>query len=65
MGEVYRAHDTNLKRAVAIKVLPAALASHPDGFARFQSEAEILATLSHPNIVAIYGLKEPTAPPLS
>jgi serine/threonine-protein kinase len=58
MGEVYRAHDTNLKRAVAIKVLPAALESHPDRLARFQREAEILATLSHPNIAAIYGLEK-------
>jgi Tol biopolymer transport system component len=57
MGEVYRAHDTNLKRAVAIKVLPATLASHPDRLARFQREAEILATLSHPNIAGIYGLE--------
>ena len=57
MGEVYRATDTNLKRAVAIKVLPAAVAAHPERLARFQREAEVLASLNHPNIAAIYGLQ--------
>ncbi len=57
MGEVYRASDTNLKRSVAIKVLPAALADDPDRMARFQREAEVLAALNHPNIAAIYGLE--------
>jgi Tol biopolymer transport system component len=57
MGEVYRATDTNLKRAVAIKVLPETLASDPDRLARFQREAEILASLNHPNIAAIFGLE--------
>ena len=56
MGEVYRATDTKLKREVAIKVLPAALASDPDRLARFQREAEVLASLNHPNIAGIYGL---------
>jgi serine/threonine-protein kinase len=57
MGEVYRARDTNLKREVAIKVLPPALANDPDRLARFQREAEVLASLNHPNIAQIYGLE--------
>ena len=57
MGEVYRAADTNLKRQVAIKVLPEAVAQDVDRLARFQREAEVLATLNHPNIAAIYGLE--------
>jgi serine/threonine protein kinase len=59
MGEVYRATDTNLKRQVAIKVLPAAVASDPERLARFQREAEVLAALNHPNIAQIYGIEEP------
>src|SRR5262245_57124897 len=58
MGIVYRANDTQLKRDVAIKVLPEAVAQHPDRLARFQREAELLATLNHPNIAAIYGLEQ-------
>jgi Tol biopolymer transport system component len=58
MGEVYRATDSNLKRPVAIKVLPAAMASDADRLARFQREAEVLAALNHPNIGAIYGLEK-------
>ncbi len=57
MGEVYKATDTNLKRAVAIKVLPASLAADADRLARFQREAEVLAALNHSNIAAIYGLE--------
>jgi Tol biopolymer transport system component/predicted Ser/Thr protein kinase len=57
MGEVYRAQDTKLKRDVALKVLPEALARDPDRMARFQREAEVLASLNHPNIAAIYGLE--------
>ena len=58
MGQVYRATDAKLKRQVAIKVLPPALAGDADRLARFQREAEVLASLNHPNIAAIYGLEE-------
>src|SRR5512141_886376 len=58
MGEVYRATDTDLKRSVAIKVLPAAMASDADRLMRFQREAEVLAALNHPNIAQIYGLEK-------
>jgi serine/threonine protein kinase len=58
MGEVYRARDTTLKRDVALKVLPAGFARDPDRMARFQREAEVLASFNHPNIAAIYGLAE-------
>jgi serine/threonine protein kinase len=61
MGEVYRATDTHLKRSVAIKVLPDAVSTDPERLARFQREAEVLASLNHPNIAQIYGLeKSPT-----
>ena len=58
MGEVYRATDTNLKRQVALKVLPAALTFDAHRLARFHREAELLAALSHPNIAAIFGLEQ-------
>ena len=58
MGEVYRATDTNLKRQVAIKVLPAAMAADADRIARFQREAEVLAALNHPNIAHIHGVEK-------
>src|SRR5919198_1130319 len=58
MGEVYRARDTRLKRDVALKALPEALATDPDRLARFQREAEVLASLNHPHIAAIYGFEE-------
>jgi eukaryotic-like serine/threonine-protein kinase len=54
MGEVYHARDTRLDRAVAIKVLPESLASDTDRLQRFEQEARVLSTLSHPNLLAIY-----------
>ena len=58
MGEVYRARDARLNRDVAVKILPAAFASDPDRLARFKREAQVLASLNHPNIAAIYGFEE-------
>jgi serine/threonine protein kinase/Tol biopolymer transport system component len=58
MGEVYRAKDTKLRRDVAVKVLPRAFARDPERLARFEREAQILASLNHKNIAAIYGLEE-------
>src|SRR5688500_2705280 len=58
MGEVYRARDTKLNRDVAIKVLLPAVASDPDRLARFSREAQVLASLNHPNIAHIHGLEE-------
>jgi Tol biopolymer transport system component len=58
MGEVYRATDTRLKREVAVKVLPAALAADPERLGRLQREAEVLASLNHPNVATIYGLED-------
>ena len=59
MGEVYRARDTKLKREVAIKVLPEAFSHDADRLARFQREAELLATLNHPNVAAVYARSSP------
>jgi serine/threonine-protein kinase len=58
MGVVYRATDTKLNRDVALKVLPEAFAADAQSMARFQREAQVLASLNHPNIAAIYGLEE-------
>jgi Tol biopolymer transport system component len=58
MGEVYRAHDTKLRRDVALKILPDAFATDPERLARFQREAQVLASLNHSHIGAIYGLEE-------
>jgi serine/threonine-protein kinase len=58
MGEVYRTKDLQLKRDVALKVLPAAVATDADRLARFQREAELLAALNHPHIAQIYGVTD-------
>ena len=58
MGEVYRARDTKLKREVAIKILPDEFSRDPDRVSRFQREAEVLASLNHPNIAGIHSLEE-------
>src|SRR5215467_10737934 len=58
MGHVYRARDLKLKREVAIKILPEEFAQDPDRISRFQREAEVLASLSHPNIAGIHDLAE-------
>src|SRR5438105_13827667 len=58
MGIVFRASDTKLQRDVALKLLPDHFADDPDRLARFQREAQLLASLNHPNIAQIYGLEE-------
>jgi Tol biopolymer transport system component len=58
MGEVYRARDTRLRREVALKALPAGLATDPERLARLEREARLLAALNHPNIAAIYGIEQ-------
>src|SRR5436853_6658845 len=58
MGAVYRATDTKLNREVAVKVLPDSFAADPDRLARFTREAQVLASLNHPNIAAVYGVEE-------
>ena len=58
MGEVYRARDTKLKREVAIKILPDEFSRDRDRVSRFQREAEVIASLNHPNIAAIHNLEE-------
>jgi len=62
MGEVYRGHDPTLNRDVAIKVLPAALAADAERLARFKREAQVLASLNHPNIAHVYGFEAATLP---
>src|SRR4026208_598947 len=54
MGEVYRAHDTNLNRVVALKLLPVEFAADPERLSRFEQEARAVSSLSHPAIVTIY-----------
>src|SRR3954463_5461111 len=58
MGAVYRATDTKLNRDVAIKVLPESFAQDPDRLGRLTREAQVLASLNHPNIAAIYGVED-------
>src|ERR1700720_2617155 len=57
MGEVYRARDTKLKRDVALKVLPESFANDPERMARFEREAQVLASLNHPHIATVYGFE--------
>ncbi len=64
MGEVYRARDTKLRREVALKVLPTAFARDADRMARFEREAQVLASLNHPNIAHIYGLEHAPESPV-
>jgi serine/threonine-protein kinase len=63
MGEVYEARDSKLNRNVAIKILPATLSAEPDRLARFRQEAQVLASLNHANIAAIYGIEDQGASP--
>src|SRR5215467_14551048 len=58
MGEVYRARDTKLNRDVAIKILSPAVAGDPDRLARFKREAQVLASINHAHIGAIYGFED-------
>ena len=58
MGQVWQATDTQLNRQVALKILPDASAADPDRLARFTREAQILASLNHPNIAAIHGIEK-------
>jgi serine/threonine protein kinase/Tol biopolymer transport system component len=58
MGEVYRAHDPKLKRDVALKILPDAFVTDRDRLARFEREAQVLASLNHPNIAHVHGLED-------
>ncbi len=62
MGEVYRAHDSRLGRDVAIKVLPETFSADRERVARFEQEARAIATLNHPNIVAVYDIGEGVGP---
>jgi len=63
MGEVYRAHDTRLRREVAIKILPATFAADPERVSRFEREARLLASLNHPNIATIHGIERVDSAP--
>jgi serine/threonine protein kinase len=57
MGEVYRAHDSRLNRDVALKILPDGFAHDAERLARFKREAQVLASLNHPNIAYVYGVE--------
>ena len=62
MSQVWQATDTQLGHEVALKILPDAFAADPDRLPRFKREAQILASLNHPNIAAIYGIEEAAKP---
>jgi serine/threonine protein kinase len=64
MGEIYRAHDSKLGRDVAVKILPDLFARDPERLSRFEREARLLASRSHPNILAITISASRTAPPM-
>ena len=63
MGAVYRAHDTRLRRDVALKVLLPSVAADVDRLARFEREAQLLASLNHPQIAAIHGIEDSSGAP--
>ncbi|MGD8329385.1 MAG: protein kinase, partial [Acidobacteriota bacterium] len=62
MGEVYIAEDTRLERNIALKVLPADMASDPERLERFKREAKVVASLNHPNIVTIHSVEDAPGP---
>ena len=64
MGEVYRAKDTKLNRDAALKILPEGFTADPDRRARFTREAQVLASLNHPNIAGIYGVEDAAGTPV-
>lgn len=64
MGEVYRAKDTKLNRDAALKVLPESITADPDRRARFTREAQVPASLNHPNIAGIYGFEDASGTPV-
>src|SRR4051812_33958318 len=64
MGEVFRARDARLKRDVALKVLPLSAVSDPDRRARFEREAQVLASLNHTNIAHVFGVEEADGAPV-
>src|SRR5271170_7062722 len=63
MGEVYRARDSRLDRIVAIKVLPASFSADPERLRRFEQEARSVASLSHPNILAVHDIGQHQSQP--
>ena len=64
MGEVYRAIDSRLRRSVALKILPPAVIATPETRQRFEREAQVLASLSHPNIAVLFGFEDQASAPV-